>query len=181
MTNLSNKVADLELKEERSRLLINRLQKHLKNQGYNDYEMDCLAKGDSDSADERMEQTNVQLQKTVEKLKLQNGILVEDLKVQKDYLADENTSLSEYLKKIGYSQYEIDNIAQGNNSSVPNRLDIKRLKDEIYMLADEARQMSELLKRLHSLGTIDLDSEFLGFVNDTEYGVGIPESYYGAV
>ncbi len=107
--------------------------------------------------------------------------LVEDLEVQNDYLADENASLAEYLKKIGYSQYEIDNIAQGNNSSVPNRLDIKRLKDEIYMLADEARQMSELLKHLHRIGTIDLEDEFLGFVKDTEYGVGIPQSYYGGV
>jgi len=60
-------------------------------------------------------------------------------------------------------------------------LEIGTLKDEVYMLADEARQMSELLKRLDKIGTIDLEFECLGFVKDTEYGVGIPESYYGAV
>jgi len=170
MTNLSNKVADLELKEERSRLLINRLQKHLRNQGYNDYEMDCLAKGDSDSADERMEQTKAQLQKTVEKLKLQNGIL-----------AEENASFDNFLEDKGYSQCEIHNISEGKHGLVPNRLDISDLKDELHMLAYEAKRMSGLLKHLDKIGTIDLEFECLGFVKDTEYGVGIPQSYYGTV
>ena len=75
MTNLSNKVADLELKEERSRLLINRLQKHLRNQGYNDYEMDCLAKGDSDSADARMQKTYPNLEEKVELLQSEKLVL----------------------------------------------------------------------------------------------------------
>ncbi len=60
-------------------------------------------------------------------------------------------------------------------------LEIGTLKDEVYMLADEARQMSELLKRLDKIGTIDLERECLSFVKDTEYGVGIPQSYYGGI
>ncbi len=59
--------------------------------------------------------------------------------------------------------------------------DIQLVRDERDMLAHEARQMSELLKHLDKIGTIDLERECLGFVKDTEYGVGIPQSYYGTV
>jgi len=56
-------------------LLINRLQKHLRNQGYNDYEMGCIAKGDSESADARMQETYPKLEEKVEILQSQKWAL----------------------------------------------------------------------------------------------------------
>ena len=58
--------------------------------------------------------------------------LVEDLEIQRDSLAEENASFANYLEYHGYSQCEIDNIAQGWHGSVSDRLeDAEELKAEI--------------------------------------------------
>ena len=50
---------------------------------------------------------------------------------------------------------------------------IKEVREERDMLADEARQMNEYLKRLDFLGLIDLDEDSLGWVLGTTYGVDL--------
>ncbi len=61
--------------------------------------------------------------------------LVEDLEVQRDFLAEENASFANYLEYHGYSQCEVDNIAQGWHGSVSDRLeDAEELKAEIKNL-----------------------------------------------
>ena len=58
--------------------------------------------------------------------------LVEDLEIQCENLAEENASFANYLEYHGYSQCEIDNIAQGWHGSVSDRLeDAEELKAEI--------------------------------------------------
>ena len=52
---------------------------------------------------------------------------------------------------------------------------IKEVREERDMLADEARQMNEYLKRLDFLGLIDLDEDSLGWVLGTTYGVDLNE------
>ena len=51
------------------------LQNHLRAQGYNDYEMGCIAKGDSESADARMQETYPKLEKKIERLEAQKWAL----------------------------------------------------------------------------------------------------------
>ena len=51
------------------------LQNHLREQGYNDYEMDCIARGDSKSADARMQETYPKLEEKVELLQSQKWSL----------------------------------------------------------------------------------------------------------
>ena len=50
---------------------------------------------------------------------------------------------------------------------------IQEVREERDMLADEARQMNEYLKRLDFLGLIDLDEDSLGWVLGTTYGVDL--------
>jgi hypothetical protein len=58
--------------------------------------------------------------------------LVEDLEIQCENLAEENASFANYLEYHGYSQCEIDNIAQGWHGSVSDRFeDAEELKAEI--------------------------------------------------
>ena len=52
---------------------------------------------------------------------------------------------------------------------------IQEVREERDMLADEARQMNEYLKRLDFLGLIDLDEDSLGWVLGTTYGVDLNE------
>ena len=57
---------------------------------------------------------------------------VADLEIQCENLAEENASFANYLEYHGYSQCEIDNIAQGWHGSVSDRLeDAEELKAEI--------------------------------------------------
>ena len=58
--------------------------------------------------------------------------LVEDLEIQCENLAEENASFANYLEYHGYSQCEVDNIAQGWHGSVSDRLeDAEELKAEV--------------------------------------------------
>ena len=69
--------------------------------------------------------------------------LVEDLEVQRDFLAEENSSFANYLEYHGYSQCEIDNIAQGWHGSVSDRLeDAEELKAEIKDLKFRLRKIA---------------------------------------
>ena len=57
---------------------------------------------------------------------------VADLEIQCENLAEENASFANYLEYHGYSQCEIDNIAQGWHGSVSDRLeDAEELKAEV--------------------------------------------------
>jgi predicted RNase H-like nuclease (RuvC/YqgF family) len=70
--------------------------------------------------------------------------LVEDLEVQRDFLAEENASFANYLEDSGYSQNEIDLIAQGWHGSVKERLvENSRLTTVISDLQEEI----EIIKR----------------------------------
>ena len=50
---------------------------------------------------------------------------------------------------------------------------LKEVREERDMLADEARQMNEYLKRLDFLGLISLEEDNFGWVLGSEYGVDL--------
>jgi len=55
-----------------------------------------------------------------------------ELAAERDMLAEENASFANYLEYHGYSQCEVDNIAQGWHGSVSDRLeDAEELKAEV--------------------------------------------------
>jgi hypothetical protein len=84
--------------------------------------------------------------------------LVEDLEVQRDFLAEENASFANYLEDSGYSQNEIDLIAQGWHGSVKERL------VENSRLVLRIRELEKSLKDRESR----LDS-IMGLANDCNY------------
>jgi len=61
----------------------------------------------------------------------------------------------------------------------PNYLEIDKAYDDLIeerdMLADEARQMNEYLKRLDFLDIIDLEEDSFGWVLGTKYGINLNE------
>jgi len=68
---------------------------------------------------------------------------VADLEIQCENLAEENASFANYLEYHGYSQCEIDNIAQGWHGSVSDRLeDAEELKAEVKDLRFRLRKIA---------------------------------------
>ena len=68
---------------------------------------------------------------------------VADLEIQCENLAEENASFANYLEYHGYSQCEIDNIAQGWHGSVSDRLeDAEELKAEVKALRFRLRKIA---------------------------------------
>ena len=67
----------------------------------------------------------------------------EQLREESENLAEENSSFANYLEYHGYSQCEIDNIAQGWHGSVSDRLeDAEELKAEVKALRFRLRKIA---------------------------------------
>jgi len=66
-----------------------------------------------------------------------------ELAAERDMLAEENASFANYLEYHGYSQCEVDNIAQGWHGSVSDRLeDAEELKAEVKALRFRLRKIA---------------------------------------
>ncbi len=89
---------------------------------------------------------------------------VMDLEVQNDYLADENASLAEHLEKIGYTRGEIDNIAQGDNNSVPNT-------------NDRSNELKNLLNHLREQGYNDYEMDCIAKGDSKSADTRMQETY----